>query len=198
MAISSRIVTRHTPLFAVILVGVIVVTAWLVAELAPRRIVPQELGPVAIAGSTIARVPTRAGANFEPAEPRPDDRLCGWTADQIHRHFRAITAPSVELRARAIAGLTEAYLDLHCPSRIHDGNWSLNAEILGVGLVVESLQEQTWFAELEVRLDPRAAELVPTGTTTFEILAPRRMCVEAARGDAALSIECLEAFGWFY
>lgn len=197
MALSPRIVTRNTPLLAIVLAATILGFAWFAAELVPSRDVTSGFTPTQMRSMNVDPVQS-AASSFAPSDIRPDARLCGWTADQVHRHFEAMTADNVEMRARAISGLTEAYLDLECPSRIHDGDWYMNAEILGVGLAVESLQGQPWFEELGVRFDERASELVPAATTTFEILAPRQMCIDAARGNPALAVECLEAFGWLY
>ena len=134
---------------------------------------------------------------FPPTAVRPSDRLCGWTADRVFEHHRALTRSTRELHVSAIVGLTDAYLQMHCPNRIHDGDWHITAEILGMGLVRDQIASQPWLGEYSLRFDPASADLVPTAALTFEILAPHRMCHDAARGDGLLGAQCLVELGRF-
>lgn len=195
MALSTRIVTRHTTLFAALIAAALLGAIWIVAAVSPDESAPfdayHSAVPVERAVLQIHEPPPAMA--FPPNSVRPSDRLCGWTADRLFEHHRALTRSTRELHARAIVGLTDAYLQMRCPSRIHDGDWYITAEILGVGLVRDQLVAQPWLPELSLRFDPASADLVPAAAVTFEILAPHRMCRDAARANRILAARCLES-----
>ncbi len=198
MALTPRIVTRHTRLFGVLLFLAVVGAVWTVAELAPQRVVPEELdavpSPVLDHEPAPYRVPEHLA--FQPSEDRGEDRLCRWTADQVWLHFDQLAEPAkVEVHTREVAELMEAYIDLGCPARVHRGDWHVNAEVLGVGLVHETLQPQAEILEPAVQFDSRADQLIPAATNTFEVLAPTRMCKQAVRHHQEMYRECMDAFG---
>lgn len=182
MALTPRIVTERTRLFGALLFIAVVASVWIVAELAPQRIVPDEFDtvPAPPPDNTPAPYVTPDHLAFQPAEDPKEDELCGWTADQVWLHFDQLAmAKDVKPHTREVAELTEAYIDLGCPARVHRGDWHVNAEVLGVGLVYETLRGQARVYDPELTFDERADDLIPAAVFTFEVLAPTRMCKEA-------------------
>lgn len=207
MALTPRIVTRRTRLFGALLFTALLATVWAVAEFAPQWVLPEQLdaAPTVLEDHQPAPYRTPDHLAFQPAEDRGEDRLCAWTARQVWLHFdRLAAAEQVAMHTREVADLVEAYIDLGCPARVHRGDWHVNAEVLGVGLVYETLEPQATVYDPNVTFDPRAAQLVPTAAGTFEVLAPSRMCKEALQGNVTSSMResapalydrCLRAFG---
>ena len=185
MALTQKIVTSNTALAAVALLAVLFGTSWAIVEFTPGRTLP-ELDPITRADDSELRstaVRTALDVPFSPDE-RPDDpSLCAQIAEQLAVNY------ALELDT---AALVTGYIDARCPNAIHQGDWDLTAQILGVGLIHEAVGKQS---------DPRAAALVPVAISTFDVLSPSAMCHAALGQDQpgalrfpSLVARCLDSF----
>ena len=201
MAFSHRIVTQRTRLFAALLAMGGLVAGLLVVELAPSReveMVQMQAHPQDAPDEELAMSPLDVA--FPPSTVRADDAICAWTADHLHNHHRALTLSAQNFPRHGLSAvrLVDAYIELECPNRIHDGKWPIAAEILGVGVIADALAADDRLLDLDHRLPAASRELVPTASLTFHILAPQQLCEDAARGAVELVETCIESVGWFY
>lgn len=182
MAVSHRIITTNTVLSAALLLALFAATFVGFVELAPER----DLGEVSVAPALTVGVEPPGRVERAPRvfglEPPADPALCQLTADQVLRHFEPLSrGERVELHTAGIAGLVGAYIDMRCANAIHEGDWDVTAQILGVGVIYEVLRPQAEVYVPTLTWDPRAEALVPAATSTFDVLSPSTMCAEALR-----------------
>lgn len=186
MALSPRLITDNTPVAAVVLLAILAATGWAIVEFAPQRDALEVAERPAFDQQPYeARAAHHAlDVVFHPEERPTDPALCDWTAEQVFHHFRPlVNGERVSFHTRGISGLVGAYIDLGCPAAIHEGDWEKTAQILGVGMVYETLKPQAQVYAPGVQWDERADGLVPTATRTYEVLSPHKTCSLALHQD---------------
>ncbi len=184
MALTPKIVATNTPLAVVVLVTALFGSIWAIVEFAPGRAF-LSADDLAVTMAAPAPQPSTAPRTHPEVAFSPDVRpespaLCTWLAAQTIKHFEPL-ADGVDVVAHSaeIADLVTVYLDVNCPAAIHEGDWHVTAQILGVGMIHDVVRPQAAIYDDSIEWDPRAAHLVPVATSTFNVLAPLTMCEEA-------------------
>ena len=186
MAITPKLITRNTVVAAIACVAVLLTSIWAFIEFAPERDDEwtrlEQQAPVVYDKSAPHR---DLDVPFRPDEVPEDPRVCAFVSANVLDRFEELAAGDrVVFHTRGIAGLVGGYIDLGCPAAIHEGDWHTTAQILRVALVYEALRPQAEIYDAEVEWDPRAEHLLVVATSTYDVLAPSRMCKEALGVDA--------------
>jgi len=193
MALTSRIITNKTPIFAVVLLVALLGSVWAVVELAPNRTIGP-LAPVDANELAESRTPCHFTVPSQDAATMPDPTFCSDTADEIFAYFEPLAnGEQVESHTATVARRIGDYVEHGCAEAIHQGDWHVTAQILGVGLIHDVLRPQADIYDASVVWDARAETLVQTAATTFEIREPWAMCDAALRLDQTQALSSLRS-----
>ncbi len=178
MAVTPKLLTERTAIFAAVLVGLLLASAWAVVELLPDRplVLPEEIELEPTPPPRLSTAPhAELDTPFHPGAHPDDPRRCAELRD-------AVVATWLDSKdAAAVASLIDDYMSENCPSAVHQGDWRINAQILGVGTVFEAAR-----GEMPAGAEPdRATHLQAVAASTFAVINPESMCFDAFDYDPA-------------